>query len=96
MKVGFAGGIKMEEDKKIRERNICENAAELMLQYGDLVKSGEVYRIDDERIDSCELICTIANLAIEFEDKYGDTEDWINDIFEFSQEELVKRYGIDK
>ena len=77
-----------------RELKIGENAAELMFQYNDLVENGDVYPISDEKIDSCELIHTIAELAIEFEDKYGDTEDWINDIYEFSQEELVKRYGI--
>ena len=50
-----------------RDVKIGESAAEIMLLYMELSSKGEVYSIIDDEINSCELLNTIAEMAIEFE-----------------------------
>ena len=58
-----------------RDVKIGESAAEIMLLYTELSKNGEVHSIMDDRINSCELLNTIAQMAVEFEVTYTNTED---------------------
>mgnify|MGYP007054419698 CR=1 FL=1 len=76
-----------------RDIKIGESAAEIMLLYTELSANGEVYSIMDDRINSCELLNTIAQMAIEFEITYANSEDWLYDIDQFATEKLKELYG---
>lgn len=76
-----------------RDIKIGESAAEIMLLYTELSAKGEVYPILDDRINSCELLNTIAQMAVEFEIIYANTDDWLYDIDQFATKRLKKMYG---
>lgn len=76
-----------------RDVKIGESAAEIMLLYTELSSNGEVYSIMDDEVNSCELLNIIAEMAIEFEIKYADTDDWLYDIDHFATERLKELYG---
>ena len=79
-----------------REIKIGESAAELMLLYFDLANEGKVPSIMSDDVNSCELLNSISNFAVEFEFKYEDTDDWLNDIDRFGTQKLLQRYGNNK
>lgn len=79
-----------------RDVKIGESAAEIMLLYMELSSKGEVYSIIDDEINSCELLNTIAEMAIEFEITYANTDDWLYDIDQFATKRLKEIYGMGK
>ena len=81
-------------DRTKRELLIAQNAAEIMLVYNELSNKGKVLPIYDEEMDSAELLSTISEIAVEFEDKYSDTEDYFNDIEQFATRKLIERYSV--
>lgn len=76
-----------------RDIKIGESAAEIMLLYTELSANEEVYPIMDDEINSCELLNSIAQMAVEFEITYANSEDWLYDIDQFATEKLKKMYG---
>lgn len=87
---------KRRELIKKREFAIGENAAEIMLIYNDLELDEEVSPINSPNIDSIELLHNISKLAVQFEDEYTDTDDYLNDISDFAIKELKELYGVYK
>lgn len=75
---------------------IGESAAEIMLLFTELSSKGEVYSVMDDEINSCDLLNTIARMAVEFEIMYANTDDWLYDIDEFATKKLKELYGKQK
>lgn len=76
-----------------RDIKIGESAAEIMLLFTELSAKGEVYSVMDDEINSCDLLNTIAQMAVEFEITHANTEDWLYDIDQFATEKLKNMYG---
>ena len=77
-----------------RELKVAQNAAEIMHVYKELANKGQVLPIYDDEIDSNELLTTIAEIAVELEEKYPCTEDYYTDLDKFATKKLVERYEV--
>lgn len=79
-----------EETRHNMETRIAESTVHMTWLYTDLAKEGKVYPIDSEKVDTCVLMNFIGKLAIEFEHNIYDSDDWFNEIDNFTITRLLK------
>lgn len=79
-----------EETRHNMETRIAESTVHMTWLYTDLAKEGKVYPINSEEVDTCVLMNFIGKLAIEFEHSIYDSNDWFNEIDNFTITRLLK------
>ena len=79
-----------EETRHNMETRIAESTVHMTWLYTDLTKEGKVYPIDSEEVDTIVLMNFLGKLAIEFEHSIYDSDDWFNEIDNFTITRLLK------
>lgn len=75
-----------------RDIKIGETAAKIMQTYCNLKKDRAIFSISEGELNDLSLYNLVARMAVEFEDRYPDVENWEDVAEEYAKKRFFELY----